>query len=486
MKKQEGKRRKLNQKTLKLVGIILAAYALVVVAVTLLADGRHVRFYLVDGAEISTPYGEEFVDPGRYAVSIGRITGEAETELPVTTVGEVDTGTPGTYELVYTARYRLRSYSTTRIVHVVDMTPPQIRLETVEGYAPSWFTGYQEEGYQAIDNYDGDLTEQVERTVHEDRVEYRVSDAAGNTAQVTRPIQYVVTRPEISLEGGETQEMSAALQYSDPGYHAYDSLGNDLTSFVQVEGEVVPYRAGNYERRYFISNELGETVSVTRSVTVNPVRNPDTVQPDGYVIYLTFDDGPGPYTAQLLDLLSRYNVKATFFVTCLNPDYADMVGRAYREGHSIGVHSASHNYYAIYASEDAFLEDFNQAEDMIYEQTGTYTKLFRFPGGSSNTVSSFNPGIMSRLAKIMTDMGYQYFDWNVTSGDAGGTTKTDEVVQNIIDGCTGRRVSVVLQHDIKDFSVNAVERVLVWGLRSGYTFLPLSETSPSAHHGIAN
>ena len=208
--------------------------------------------------------------------------------------------------------------------------------------------------------------------------------------------------------------------------------------------------------------------------------------PDTPTIYLTFDDGPGPYTAALLDVLGRYNVKATFFVTCLNPDYEDMIGRAYREGHSIGVHSASHNYYAIYQSEEAFFEDFILAEEMIFRQTGSYTRLFRFPGGSSNTVSRYNPGIMSRLAETMTAMGYQYFDWNVSSGDAGETTRTNTVYQNIVDGCSTHRASVVLQHDIKDFSVNAVERVILWGLNNGYVFRSLDLSSPSAHHAIAN
>ena len=141
------------------------------------------RFYLVDGPEINVAYGKAFTDPGCYAVSTGRITGEGESELAVETTGEVDTGTLGTYELRYTARYRLRSYSTTRIVHVVDLTPPVITLDHVEGYAPTWFTGYQEEGFSAFDDCDGYLTEKVERTELEDRVEYRVSDAAGNTAE---------------------------------------------------------------------------------------------------------------------------------------------------------------------------------------------------------------------------------------------------------------------------------------------------------------
>ena len=126
------------------------------------------------------------------------------------------------------------------------------------------------------------------------------------------------------------------------------------------------------------------------------------------------------------------------------------------------------------------------AEELIREQTGAYTSLFRFPGGSSNTVSRFNPGIMSRLTKCMMDMGYVYFDWNVSSGDAGGTTETDQVLANVVNGCSGRSASVVLQHDIKGFSVNAVEQIILWGQRNGYAFAPLEANSPTAHHGVNN
>ena len=92
---------------------------------------------------------------------------------------------------------------------------------------------------------------------------------------------------------------------------------------------------------------------------------------------------------------------------------------------------------------------------------------------------------MSRLASEMTDMGYAYFDWNVTSGDAGETTETDQVYLNVIYGCTSN-VSVVLQHDIKGFSVAAVERIIIWGLNNGYQFLPLEASSYGAHHRISN
>ena len=125
-------------------------------------------------------------------------------------------------------------------------------------------------------------------------------------------------------------------------------------------------------------------------------------------------------------------------------------------------------------------------QDSITALGGKKTTLVRFPGGSSNTVSSFNPGIMTRLAQALTDMGYQYFDWNVSSGDAGETTSTDQVFENVVSGIRNRDVSIVLQHDIKGYSVAAVERIIVWGLANGYTFLPLEPTSPTAHHRINN
>ena len=86
----------------------------------------------------------------------------------------------------------------------------------------------------------------------------------------------------------------------------------------------------------------------------------------------------------------------------------------------------------------------------------------------------------------MTDLGYKYFDWNVSSGDAGETNETAEIVDNIIAGCTGMKTSVVLQHDIKDYSISAVEQVIIWGLNNGYTFRALDMQSPDCRHGINN
>ena len=473
-----------THKRWKIVLLVVALYLVAIAAAAILVDARHVKFVIQGEQTVTVPVGESFTDPGRYAVSAGRLFGE-RGELPVTTSGSVDTHRVGVYELTYSTRYLGRDFSVVRTVNVVDREPPVITLQSVEGYTPSWFTGYEEEGFSAWDNCDGDLTARVQRTEDNGIITYTVADAAGNSATVTRRLP-AVSAPEIVLTGGEVLTVDASLSFSDPGFSVVDGLGNDLSDHVTVEGWVAPYTPGEYVLTYTIENGLGESVVKERRVTVQPIRCPDTVDPTAKTIYLTFDDGPGPYTDQLLDVLDKYNAKATFFVTAAYPKYYDCIGRAYREGHAIGVHTYSHNYYSIYASEGDYFADFSAMQDLIEEQTGTTTTLFRFPGGSSNTVSSFNPGIMTRLSQAMTALGYKYFDWNVTSGDAGETTKTDVVFENVVDGCSQRRVSVVLQHDIKDFSVDAVERILLWGLNNGYTFRALDMSSPDAHHGLNN
>ena len=468
------------------VTLIALAEILLIAAVLLGVDARRVRFYRTGEAEITVPWGRPYEEPGVRAVSVGRVSGESSEELPVYVEGEVDTGTMGNYELRYVARTMFRRYSIRRLVHVADCTAPEITLLHSVDYTPNWLEGYREEGFTALDDVDGDLTDRVTVEQHGDSRVYTVTDAAGNCAQAVRQIPYSVGRPRLSLNGGEELSVDASFAFTDPGFSCADAHGNDLSALVVREGEVIPFAAGEYVLSYRIENALGERVEALRRVTVRPLRNPDAGDPEGKLIYLSFDDGPGPFTDRLLDVLALYNVKATFFVTGLRPDYAGCIGRAWREGHSIGVHSASHNYRRIYASEEAFLADFKAMQDVIREQTGQETKLFRFPGGSSNTVSRFNRGIMSRLTRMMSDMGYVYFDWNVSSGDAGGTESTERVLQNIIDGCSSRRVSVVLQHDVKEFSVDAVEQVIVWGLSNGYRFAALDEMGPDAHHKLAN
>jgi peptidoglycan/xylan/chitin deacetylase (PgdA/CDA1 family) len=210
----------------------------------------------------------------------------------------------------------------------------------------------------------------------------------------------------------------------------------------------------------------------------------EPVVPGEKIVYLTFDDGPGEYTNYLLDVLKKYDVKATFFV--VNRGRHDILKRIAEEGHTLAMHCSSHNYRDIYASEEAYFKDLKEIQDIIYEVTGQKSTIVRFPGGSDNTASYFNPGIMTRLTMMLDAMGYRYFDWNVSARDSLEGQTTERAAGEVIYGLKHNNVSVVLQHDLKLFSVRAVETIIKWGLENGYTFLPLSGDSPTCESRVNN
>ena len=487
---REQKKRKLNRRGRIVVGAGCAVLALLVLlGVSFLSRGK-VEITLNGDPELRISYGQQhYSELGAKAVYKGFLF-TSRVKLDVEISGQPGTyAVPGEYTVTYKASYRGNAASVTRKVIIQDMTPPVIWLLEEEDHFTEAGEAYQEEGYHAFDKVDGDLTDRVEsRDGGDGYIYYSVTDSAGNTAETRREVKYKdTTSPVISLIGGEYMVLTVGDSFSDPGATALDNADGDISARISGSGSVDSSAMGIYTLTYAVRDKAGNGAQAVRTVTVRAsasAENPQIPAGSTGVIYLTFDDGPGPYTEDLLDLLNRYGIKVTFFVTNQRPDYRYVIARVAAEGHSIGIHSATHSTQ-IYASEEAFFEDFKKCQDMIYEQTGEYTTLFRFPGGSSNTVSNFNPGIMSRLTQTMTEMGYYYFDWNVTSGDAGETTDTDEVYWNVRSGCTSN-VSVVLQHDIKGFSVAAVERIIIWGLNNGYQFLPLEESSYGAHHRINN
>lgn len=271
-----------------------------------------------------------------------------------------------------------------------------------------------------------------------------------------------------------------------PAVRPIDDRDGDITAKIECTADVNAFHTGEGSVTYSVTDSDGMTATITRRVIVTAADRPDTVTPEAGTVYLTFDDGPSANTEHLLDILDAYGVKATFFVTNCNEDYTWCIGEIARRGHSVGIHSATHDYNAIYQSEEAYFADFCRMQEIIFEQTGEYAKLVRFPGGSSNTVSHFNPGIMTRLTNDLNDMGYAYFDWNVSAADTASDATRYTVIENFKESVPKHDYSVVLQHDTNAFSVDAVEEILSWGIKNGYSFRALDLTSPAVHHSVAN
>lgn len=201
-------------------------------------------------------------------------------------------------------------------------------------------------------------------------------------------------------------------------------------------------------------------------------------------VYLTFDDGPSSNTDQILDILKEYDVKATFFVVGKTDERSvKAYQRIVDEGHTLAMHSYSHKYDEIYESKEAFAKDLNSLQEYLYETTGVWPRIYRFPGGSSNTVSKVD---MQELIEYLTDIGITYFDWNVASGDAvSRTLPAETIVDNCLSGIEKQKESVILMHDAsnKGTTVEALPRIIEAIQERGDTgILPITdETVPVQH-----
>lgn len=202
-------------------------------------------------------------------------------------------------------------------------------------------------------------------------------------------------------------------------------------------------------------------------------------------VYLTFDDGPGPYTERLLEILRSYGVKATFFVTNQMPKYRYLLKEIVNDGHAIGVHTLTHQW-SIYSGRESYLRDFQTMHGIILEDTGVDTRIFRFPGGTNNTVSrSYSRGIMSSMAAYMTQQGYTYYDWNVDCGDTLGYSASG-IANSVISGIKNKSFSIVLMHDIKYNTVEAMPAIIEYCLANGYELAVIDESTPRIQFSAVN
>ena len=224
--------------------------------------------------------------------------------------------------------------------------------------------------------------------------------------------------------------------------------------------------------------------SLPETDAVSDPSEKDTGQEVIHKVYLTFDDGPSIYTNDILDILDKYHVKATFFVVGKEgTDAQEALQRIVEEGHTLGMHSYSHKYKELYQSRDSFTTDFEQIRDYIYQATGVESLYYRFPGGSSNTVSEID---MHEFIDYLDSQGVEYYDWNVSSGD-GGSRKlsTDTLLKNCTEDIDTRDTSIVLLHDSaeKPTTVEAlpdiIENILA---RPDTVILPITENTRTVHH----
>lgn len=206
------------------------------------------------------------------------------------------------------------------------------------------------------------------------------------------------------------------------------------------------------------------------------------------IAYLTFDDGPSKNTEKILEILDKYNIKATFFVT--GPEYQlknDLLLKIVKSGHELAIHSYEHNYNYIYASKQNYLDDFYKCLNWIKKFTGITPTIYRFPGGSSNTIASKH--LIKSIIKELNDQGFQHADWNVDTLDSYEKNDQNKIIANTLNAIKKNEnnnhyyQTILLHDDInKPASLKALPNLIEKLIHQGYTFKPLTQNSKIIKH----
>ncbi|MDO4466248.1 MAG: polysaccharide deacetylase [Bacillota bacterium] len=389
----------------------------------------------------------------------------------------VDSNKMGTYKTTY----KFKNYLVETKVEVKDTLPPKLELKD---YTTDMVEEVKVKKFIKNVSDRTKVKTEIENIEKKDESNFvvmvKAEDSSGNITRKKANLKRIKDEegPTISAPEHEMYETHFFDEMKD--VKVVDNLDKNPT--ITCNADEVLTGPGDIEVTYTATDRSGNKTEFKRMVHVLP-----SPEMNEKIMYLTFDDGPSEVTAEVLDVLDRYGVQATFFVTGYGQPYNDLIKRAYDAGHTIGLHTYTHDW-SIYDSQEAYFADLQQIQDMVYDITGERSYIIRFPGGSSNTASIGHcEGIMTELALEVQKRGYDYFDWNVGSGDASVMTlDAASIVENskIYDGDH----LVLLMHDstYKTTLKDALPAIIEFYQAEGYSFKGLSDLSPMCHHSINN
>ena len=284
------------------------------------------------------------------------------------------------------------------------------------------------------------------------------------------------TAPKIEMQGGSTIYVQSLdnLDNIDPGVVVTDNYDKDI----RAKRERNKISETEYEFVYTATDSSGNVTIEKRRI----------VMATG-VIYLTFDDGPSNVTPEILDILEKNDVKATFFIVDYSEEDKETIQRVINDGHTLGIHGISHDYATIYSSVTAALENFTDLKEKLLNDFGYEATFIRFPGGSSNTVSKkYSEGLMTKVTEAVEQEGLVYYDWNVDVNDAGGARTASKIYDNFVEGIASKRENVVLMHDGfgHEATAEALQRIIDYAKYNGYEFSAISENTVPVQHSVNN
>lgn len=393
----------------------------------------------------------------------------------------------GKYNIVYT--YNDNDYEVS--VEIVDTKKPKFEIVDLDldvgmKISPKSMVKNIEDATKTTVKFKKDYKFDKEGIV---AVVVQVIDEAGNISEKKAKVKLVKDEvgPEINGISELTVAKGGKADYNS-GVNVTDN--RDPNPKLDIDSSKVDIdKLGTYKAKYTATDRSGNKTKKERTVKVVEKKDIGTSQQSNEkIVYLTFDDGPSANTQKILEILERYNAKATFFVTGTNQNYNYLIKEAHDKGHTIGLHTYCHDYKTVYSSVEAYFDDLTKVGNMVKDLIGYTPKYIRFPGGSSNTVSrKYTPGIMTTLSKEVINRGYQYYDWNGDSTDASGNNVP---VNKLIANATSSKSNNIniLFHDTsaKSTTVQALPAIIENYLARGYRFEAINDSSFAPHQGINN
>ncbi|MBQ2873011.1 MAG: polysaccharide deacetylase family protein [Bacilli bacterium] len=198
---------------------------------------------------------------------------------------------------------------------------------------------------------------------------------------------------------------------------------------------------------------------------------------DYKIAYLTFDDGPYYLTHKYLEVLEKYNVRATFFTIGLDKESCydnrsksckELYAKTAKYGHTMANHTYSHQiFYGLYSSTNSFINNVKKQEKLIKDRTGITTNIVRFPGGIASAGS-----LRNSIVKELKNLGYGWVDWTASNGDGGFVASKQDAMNNL-KKTINEDIEVILFHDYSNITLSILPDVIEYLQNKNYVLLPL-------------
>ena len=198
------------------------------------------------------------------------------------------------------------------------------------------------------------------------------------------------------------------------------------------------------------------------------------------IVYLTFDDAPGgEVTIKTLDVLKEENVPATFFIIGNQiKGQEDIILRMKEEGHSIGLHSFTHERNKLYSSCDGFISEMKRVQNALYDVTGENYCILRFPYGTNNSTYR----ISNEMVNAVHSNGFKIYDWTQDTLDGANPNSSPDTILN--RSISTKDSVVVLMHNAyanKNTAI-AIKGIIKYYKSQGYTFEKITVDTPEIYH----